>query len=169
MQAKLLRALQPPPNEGPCCRVFRRVGATEDTVVDVRIVAATNKDLGLAVDEGEFREDLLYRLSIVTLKLPPLTHARVGLEQQPREQNDVQCDRDEERGLVGAERGGQTWHVPAVPTEVRDVCGAGDTVFAALAVEMVTGKSLRAACRAAMGAAGRQVANVGIGAVGVTA
>jgi DNA-binding NtrC family response regulator len=72
MQAKLLRALQPPPGTGPCCRVFRRVGATEDTVVDVRIVAATNKDLSKAIAAGEFREDLLYRLSIVTLKLPPL-------------------------------------------------------------------------------------------------
>jgi DNA-binding NtrC family response regulator len=72
MQAKLLRALQPPASSGPCSCVFRPVGATEDTVTDVRIVAATNKDLGQAVNEGEFREDLLYRLSIVTLKLPPL-------------------------------------------------------------------------------------------------
>jgi DNA-binding NtrC family response regulator len=72
MQAKLLRVLQPPPKEGPCCRVFRPVGAEKDVKVDVRIVAATNKDLTKAVENGEFREDLLYRLSIVTVKLPPL-------------------------------------------------------------------------------------------------
>jgi len=72
MQAKLLRALQPPPKEGPCCCVFRPVGAEKDIKVDVRVVAATNKDLTKAVENGEFREDLLYRLSIVTVKLPPL-------------------------------------------------------------------------------------------------
>lgn len=72
MQAKLLRALQPPPNEGPCCRVFRPVGGEKDIRADVRVIAATNKDLTKAVEDGEFREDLLYRLSIVTVKLPPL-------------------------------------------------------------------------------------------------
>ncbi len=72
MQAKLLRVLQPPPGKGPCCRVFRLVGSTEETVADVRVVGATNKDLGKAIDDGGFREDLLYRLSVVTLKLPPL-------------------------------------------------------------------------------------------------
>ncbi|MFN3152899.1 sigma-54 interaction domain-containing protein [Bremerella sp.] len=72
MQAKLLRALQPPPKEGPCCRVFRPVGSEKDIKVDVRIVAATNKNLTEAVERGEFREDLLYRLSIVTVKLPAL-------------------------------------------------------------------------------------------------
>lgn len=68
-------------------------------------------------------------------------------------------------GMVCAERSGSIWHLPANPTEVRDVCGAGDTVFAALAVGLITQKSLRAACWAAMGAAGRQVAEVGIVAV----
>lgn len=72
LQATLLRVLQPPPKEGPCCRVFRPVGGEKDVKVDVRIVAATNRDLTKAVEKGEFREDLLYRLSIVTVKLPPL-------------------------------------------------------------------------------------------------
>ena len=53
----------------------------------------------------------------------------------------------------------------AVPTELRDVCGADDPVFAALAVAIITGKSLREACQMAMGAAGRQVAAVGIASV----
>jgi len=43
-------------------------------------------------------------------------------------------------GMVCAERTGATWHLPATPTEVRDVCGAGDTVLAALAVGMIHGK-----------------------------
>ena len=67
--------------------------------------------------------------------------------------------------MVCAEFPGPTWHLPATPTEVRDVCGAGDTVFAALSLGIVTGKSLRTARRAAMGAAGRQVGAVGIAAV----
>lgn len=80
MQAKLLRALQPPTGEGPCHRVFRPVGATQDKTVDVRIIAATNRDLSKAIADGGFREDLMYRLSIVTLKLPPLRERSKDIE-----------------------------------------------------------------------------------------
>lgn len=72
LQAKLLRALQPPHDKGPCYRVFRPVGSSEDRVSDVRIVAATNRDLVKMVQQGTFREDLLYRLATITVKLPPL-------------------------------------------------------------------------------------------------
>lgn len=72
LQAKLLRALQPPDNGGPCQRVFRPVGATEDRVADVRIVAATNRNLYKLIEEGKFREDLYHRVATITLKLPPL-------------------------------------------------------------------------------------------------
>lgn len=72
LQAKLLRALQPPHDKGPCCRTFRPVGSSEDRVSDVRIVAATNRDLVKMVQQGTFREDLLYRLATITVKLPPL-------------------------------------------------------------------------------------------------
>lgn len=67
-------------------------------------------------------------------------------------------------GMVCAESSGVTLHLPATPTEVRDVCGAGDTVLAALAVELVTGKPLHQTCRAAVGAAGRQVSSLRIAA-----
>ena len=72
MQAKILRALQPPPGAGPSQRVFRRVGDKKDTKVDVRVVAATNRDLTREIQAGNFREDLFYRLSMITVKLPAL-------------------------------------------------------------------------------------------------
>ena len=64
LQAKLLRALQE--------RVIDRVGGTRPVPVDIRIVATSNRNLGEAVREGAFREDLLFRLNVVNLKLPPL-------------------------------------------------------------------------------------------------
>lgn len=64
IQAKLLRFLQD--------KTFERVGDQRTRLADVRIVAATNRDLETAVKEGRFREDLLYRLNVVELVLPPL-------------------------------------------------------------------------------------------------
>jgi two-component system response regulator FlrC len=64
LQAKLLRALQE--------RVIDRVGGTKPVAIDIRIVATSNRNLTEAVREGKFREDLLYRLNVVNLKIPPL-------------------------------------------------------------------------------------------------
>ncbi|MGN0722113.1 MAG: sigma-54 interaction domain-containing protein [Anaerovoracaceae bacterium] len=64
MQAKFLRAIQ----EGE----FYRVGGQQAINVDVRVIATTNKDLNKMIKEGNFREDLFYRLAVVTLKIPPL-------------------------------------------------------------------------------------------------
>jgi two-component system response regulator AtoC len=68
LQVKLLRALQ----EG----TIRRLGDTRDLKVDVRVVAATVRDLGLEVKEGRFREDLFYRINVLPLRVPPLRERR---------------------------------------------------------------------------------------------
>jgi DNA-binding NtrC family response regulator len=68
MQVKLLRLLEE--------RRFERLGGEEEVAVDVRVVAATNRNLTLEVEQGRFREDLFYRLNVVNIFLPPLRERR---------------------------------------------------------------------------------------------
>lgn len=68
LQAKLLRALE--------SQTFMRVGGTEEVSVDVRVLAATNRDLAKMAEAGHFRQDLYYRLAVVTLPIPPLRERR---------------------------------------------------------------------------------------------
>jgi DNA-binding NtrC family response regulator len=78
-QAKLLRVLQPLPGEGPSIRTLRRLGDDKDRKADVRVVAATNRDLHEAIREGKFREDLYYRLSAISITLPPLRDRKADI------------------------------------------------------------------------------------------
>jgi two-component system response regulator PilR (NtrC family) len=68
MQVKLLRVLQE--------RRFRRLGGTDETAADIRVIAATNQDLPRLVADGRFREDLYYRINVIQLQLPPLRDRR---------------------------------------------------------------------------------------------
>jgi two-component system response regulator PilR (NtrC family) len=68
MQVKLLRVLQE--------RRFRRLGGTEEVEADIRVIAATNQDLGRMVADGRFREDLFYRINVIPVHLPPLRDRR---------------------------------------------------------------------------------------------
>ncbi len=71
IQVKLLRAIQE--------RTIRRIGATEDIKINVRIIAATNRNLEEMVRSGQFREDLYYRLNVILIKTPPLRNRSVDI------------------------------------------------------------------------------------------
>jgi len=72
MQSKLLRLIQD--------RVYERVGEAKTRTADVRVVAATNRDLAPAVKDGKFREDLYYRLNVISVTMPPLRERPMDLE-----------------------------------------------------------------------------------------
>jgi len=71
IQVKLLRAVQD--------KVFKPVGSNQDIAVDIRIIAATNKNLEKEVINGNFREDLFYRLNVIEIKVPPLRERKADL------------------------------------------------------------------------------------------
>ena len=81
MQVALLHVLQPQEGEDkPTVRRFHRMGETKDTESDVRVIAATNKDIKHLIREGKFREDLYYRLAVCTITMPSLSQMKEDIE-----------------------------------------------------------------------------------------
>ena len=76
LQAKLLRVVQ----EGE----FERLGSSKTIKVNARVIAATNRDLGLAVEDGTFRDDLYYRLNVYPIELPPLRDRKEDIPELAR-------------------------------------------------------------------------------------
>jgi DNA-binding NtrC family response regulator len=140
LQAKLLRVLEE--------RRFRRVGGTRDISVDIRIVAATNKDLRAAVQDGSFRKDLYYRLQVVTITIPPLRErredipllARHFLEHFSREfrKRPPRLTAEVERLLVGYDWPGNVRELRNVIERAMILADGGDLSPGDLAPEIAT-------------------------------
>jgi two-component system response regulator HydG len=96
LQAKLLHVLE--------SGTIRPLGATREREVDVRVVAATHRDLRRRIHEGTFREDLLYRLDLVTIELPPLRHRRDDIPRFVKHFLDEARARHPESPVIGFSR-----------------------------------------------------------------
>ena len=134
MQAKLLRVLQ----EGE----FERVGGNRTLTVDVRVVAATNRDLEAAVAAGAFRSDLLYRLNVVPVRLPPLRERPEDVVPLARHflRPGLRFDADAERALRGWPWPGNVRELQNLVQRVGLLC-EGDVVGAALVEQWLAPRS----------------------------
>jgi len=112
-QVKLLRVLQD--------RSYEVLGSSTTRTVDVRVVSATNRDLGEEVTRGRFREDLLYRLNLIALRLPPLRERRTDIPLLARHFLDM-CGRTYRRGALAlTERAADWLQAQAWPGNIRQL------------------------------------------------
>jgi DNA-binding NtrC family response regulator len=112
-QVKLLRVLQD--------RSYEVLGSSVTRTVDVRVVSATNRDLGEEVARGRFREDLLYRLNLIALRLPPLRERRGDIPLLARHFLDV-CGRTYRRGALALTDRAADWlQAQAWPGNIRQL------------------------------------------------
>jgi two-component system, NtrC family, response regulator AtoC len=116
LQAKVLRFLEE--------KAFKRVGGVTDITVDVRVIAATNRELEEAVRQGQFREDLYYRLNVLPIRLPPLRERGDDVLQLTRFYVDV-FKREFRKGIRGispeASAALKSYHWPGNVRELRNV------------------------------------------------
>jgi two-component system response regulator PilR (NtrC family) len=116
MQVKLLRFLQE--------RRFRRVGGTTEKDADVRVIAATNQDLALMVERGDFRRDLFYRVNVIKLEVPPLKERKqdiLSLAQHFVEKFNRQMGKELNGLSTSAERALETYAWPGNVRELENV------------------------------------------------
>lgn len=113
MQVKLLRVLQ----EG----TFKRVGGEKTIDVDVRVISATNKDLQKAVDDGNFRDDLYYRLCVVPVHLPPVRERRQDVPLLARHALKKALDRQNRDGITISDEAMETLVDYEWPGNVREI------------------------------------------------
>ena len=134
MQIKLLRVLQD--------RIVRRVGGNAETPVDVRVIAATNRDLSESIREGSFREDLFYRINVIPITLPPLRHRKEDIPLLVDHFIEKFCTRmDVPRKRISADamRAIEKYHWPGNVRELENVI---ERMIALEAADVLTTKSL---------------------------
>jgi DNA-binding NtrC family response regulator len=153
IQVKLLRAIE--------SRAVRRLGGKKEIAVDIRIVAATNMDLQKALEEGELREDLYYRLAVVELFLPALRE-RVSDIQLLANEFLLRFSRQNGKQLVGFDEDAWAWiHAYHWPGNVRELKNAVERAVIMSRGEIVTAQDImpRHLRVAAMSAASAPAAN----------
>ena len=113
IQAELLRVLE--------TKRIRRLGSVKERTVDVRVVAATNRDLQLEVERGNFRKDLLYRLNASTILIPPLRHRLLDLPVLARLMMDEACSANDREPMAITESAMQSLLAYDWPGNVREL------------------------------------------------
>ena len=134
MQIKLLRVLQD--------RIVRKVGSNVESPVDVRVIAATNRDLAESIREGSFREDLFYRINVIPITLPPLRHRREDIPLLAEHFIEKFCTRmgvPRKRISSDAMRAIEKYHWPG---NVRELENVVERMIALETSEVLTTKSL---------------------------
>ncbi|MGZ8781355.1 MAG: sigma-54-dependent transcriptional regulator [Thermoanaerobaculia bacterium] len=134
MQIKLLRVLQD--------RIVRKVGSNLEFAVDVRVIAATNRDLSESIREGTFREDLFYRINVIPITLPPLRHRREDIPLLVEHFIEKFCTRmgvPRKRISSDAMRAIEKYHWPG---NVRELENVVERMIALETSEVLTTKSL---------------------------
>jgi two-component system, NtrC family, response regulator PilR len=134
MQIKLLRVLQE--------RMVRKVGSNNEAAVDVRVIAATNRDLAESIREGSFREDLFYRINVIPITLPPLRTRREDIALLVDHFIEKFCVRmgvPRKRISADAMRAIEKYHWPGNVRELENVI---ERMIALEASEVLTTKSL---------------------------